>query len=174
MTGARYRVWQFGRLLTARLPAEALAEVRAWLTPSLFELFCRMTPAERYHAYCAWQTLREQGHTNRDLLTAALLHDVGKSKMPLAVWEKVAIVLGFKFAPRLAEGWGQRETVQPSWFARPFVVAVQHPAWGADMVEAAGGSSVAVALIRHHQSKSKDASRELEWLPVLQAADNSN
>ena len=174
MTGARYRVWQFGRLLTARLPAEALAEVRRWLTPPLFELFCRMTPGEQYHAYCVRQTLMKQGHANRDLLTAALLHDVGKSKMPLAVWEKVAIVLGFKFVPQLAEGWGKTETVQPSWFARSFVVAVQHPAWGADMVQAAGGSPVAVALIRHHQSKSEDAYAELEWLPALQVADNSN
>ncbi len=170
MTGARYRVWQFGRLLTSRLPAEALAEVRAWLTPQLFELFCRMTPAEQHHAYCVRQTLMTQGYTDRDLLTAALLHDVGKSKMPLAVWEKAAIVLGFKFMPRLAEQWGRAETVQPSWLARPFVVAVQHPAWGADLVEAAGGSPVAVALIRCHQSKSK----ELELLSALQAADNSN
>ena len=169
MTGARYRVWQFGRLLRSRMSAEALAEVRAWLTPSLFELFCRMTPAEQHHAYCVRQTLMEQGHADRDLLTAALLHDVGKSKMPLAVWEKVAIVLGFKFMPRLAEKWGRAETVQPSWFARPFVVAVQHPAWGADLAEAAGGSPVAVALIRHHQRKV-----ELEWLSALQAADNSN
>jgi acyl-coenzyme A synthetase/AMP-(fatty) acid ligase len=172
MTGALYRVWQFGRLLGSRMSAEATAEVRAWLTPPLFELFCRMTPGEQYHAYRVWQTLMKQGHADHDLLTAALLHDVGKSKMPLAVWEKVAIVLGFKFVPRLAEKWGQAETVQPSWLARPFVVAVQHPAWGAGMAEAAGGSPVAVALIRCHQSKSNEL--ELEWLPVLQAADNSN
>ena len=172
MTGALYRVWQFGRLLRSRLSAEALAGVRMWLTPSLFELFCRMTPGEQYHAYCVWQMLMEQGHADGNLLTAALLHDVGKSKMPLAVWEKAAIVLGFKFAPRLAERWGKTEPGKPSWFARPFVVAVQHPAWGADMVEAAGGPPVAVALIRHHQSKSEEL--ELEWLTVLQAADNSN
>ncbi|MBI3242014.1 MAG: HD domain-containing protein [Chloroflexi bacterium] len=170
MTGARYRIWQFGRLLTTRMPPEALAEVRAWLTPSLFDLFCRMTPAEQHHAYCVWQTLMKQGYTDRDLLTAALLHDVGKSKMPLAAWEKVAIVLGFKFMPRLAEKWGGTETGKPSWWARPFVVAVQHPAWGADLAEAAGGSASVVSLIRHHQNKS----RELAWLPELQAADNAN
>ncbi len=170
MTGARYRVWQFGRLLTGRVSAEALAEVRGWLTPPLFELFCHMAPAEQYHAYCVRQTLMTQGHTDRDLLTAALLHDVGKGKMPLAVWEKVMIVLGLKFIPRLAEKWGRAVTVQPSWLARPFAVAVQHPAWGADMVEAAGGSASVASLIRHHQNKSQ----ELAWLPELQAADNAN
>jgi len=168
-SNALYRLRQFWQSLTRRLTPEELADVRATLTPPLFELFCRMLPAEQYHAYTVWRTLIRQGHTDPDLLAAALLHDVGKSKMPLAIWERVIIVLGFKWFKQEALGWGI-ETGAPSFWTRPFVVARRHPAWGADMVEAAGGSPKTVALIRHHQSKSS----ELEGLPILQAADNMN
>jgi hypothetical protein len=166
-----YRVRQFWQTLTHRLGPDELAEVGGALKPPLFELFCRMSPAEQYHAYAVRRTLIAQGRADPDLLTAALLHDVGKSKMPLAVWERVVIVLGFRWFKRWAMVWG-RPTGTPSFWTRPFVVALHHPAWGADMVEAAGGSPLTVALIRHHQSKSPEL--ELEWLPLLQTADNAN
>ncbi len=105
MRRALYRARQFGRLFTRRLNREQLAQVDSWLPPPLFELFCRLTPSEQYHAYHVRQTLAADGQTNPDLLTAALLHDVGKSKMPLAMWERVLIVLGFKFVPARARQW---------------------------------------------------------------------
>ncbi len=172
MRRALYRIRQFGRLLTGRLSREQLTQVESWLTPPLFELFCRMTPSEQYHAYHVRQTLAADGQTNPDLLTAALLHDVGKSKMPLAVWEKVAIVLGFKFARECAVAWGSR--LDDTWWKRPFVVAMQHPAWGAEMVNAAGGSPLTVTLIYRHQDKTTPADELHELLSALQSADNSN
>lgn len=167
--GARYRVWQFWQRLTRRLSSNELTEVRAALTPSLYELFCRMSPSEQYHACAVRQTLVEQGYSDSNLLAAALLHDVGKSRMPLAMWERIVSVVGCKWFKRQAAAWGQM-TETPSLWARPFVVALHHPAWGADMVATAGGSPKTVALIRHHQSKSS----ELEGLPMLQSADNAN
>ncbi len=203
MRRALYRVGQFGRLLTRRLNREQLTQIESWLPPPLFELFCRLTPSEQYHAYRVRQTLAADGQTNPDLLTTALLHDVGKSKMPLALWERVWIVLGFKFAPSRARQWGAEishredaksaknfeETWRPSrlrgsieagsgsvsWWARPFVVAVHHPEWGAEMVKAAGGSELTVELIRRHQErKEREREKERELLLALQEADNSN
>ncbi len=173
MSGARYRLWQFWRLITKQISPEALAEVRSWLPPPLFEVFRTMSPAEQYHAYCARQTLVAQGHTHPALLTAALLHDVGKSKMPLAVWEKVAIVLGFKLARERAAAWGS-PLDDGAWWKRPFVVAMQHPAWGAEMVSAAGGSPLTVTLIYRHQDKITPADELYDLLSALQSADNSN
>lgn len=176
MRRALYRVRQFGRLLTRRLSGEQLAQVESWLTPPLFELFCRLTPSEQYHAYRVRQTLAADGQTNPDLLAAALLHDVGKSKMPLAIWERVLIVLGFRFAPSRAYQWGLaagRGSI--SWWARPFAVAVHHPQWGAEMVKAAGGTALAVELIRRHQErKEREKEKERELLLALQEADNRN
>jgi hypothetical protein len=172
MRGAYYRLWQFWRLITKRIPPDALAEVKSWLPPPLFEVFCKMSPAEQYHAHRVRQTLIAQGHTHPDLLTAALLHDVGKSKMPLVVWEKVAIVLGFKLARERVAAWGSR--LDDTWWKRPFVVAMQHPAWGAEMVNAAGGSPLTVTLIYRHQDKITPADELYDLLSALQSADNSN
>lgn len=176
MRRALYRVGQFVRSLSGRLSRERKAQVESWLTPPLFELFCRLTPSEQYHAYHVRQTLAADGHTSPDLLTAALLHDVGKSKMPLAIWERVLIVLGFKFAPARAFRWGTVPDPSSAW-VRPFVVAVHHPEWGAEMVKAAGGTELAVELIRRHQEgkeREREKEKERELLSVLQHADNSN
>ena len=170
MRRALYRVGQFGRSLSGRLSREQLTQVESWLTPQLFELFCRLTPSEQYHAHRVRQTLAAGGQTNPDLLTAALLHDVGKSKMPLAIWERMLIVLGFKFVPARAFRWGTGPDPSSAW-ARPFVVAVHHPEWGAEMVKAAGGTDLAVELIRRHQERKE---KEKELLLALQEADNRN
>lgn len=173
MTGARYRLWQFWRLITQRISSDELAEVCGWLAPELFGVFRRLNPAEQHHAYWVWQTLRRQGHTDPDLLGAALLHDAGKSRMPLAVWEKVAIVLGMRFLRPAVTVWGSRPG-PIRWWARPFVNALQHPAWGADMVSAAGGSPRIVELVRRHQDKVEPGDELYELLSALQSADNRN
>jgi len=173
MGGARYRLWQFWRLITKRISPGELAEVRGRLRPELFAVFCRLNPAERHHAYCVWQTLQAQGHTDPDLLAAALLHDAGKSYMPLAVWEKVAIVLGMRFLRPAVTALGNRPG-PARWWTRPFVNAMQHPAWGAEMVSAAGGSPRAVELVRRHQDKVDPDDALYKLLSALQSADNSN
>lgn len=172
MRGARYRLWQFWRLMTRRISPDELAEARACLPPPLFDVFCKMSPAEQHHSFCVRKTLVSRGHTHPDLLAAALLHDAGKCRMPLAVWEKAAIVLGFRFARKQAAAWGSRP--DGSWWRRPFINAVQHPMWGAEMVQAAGGSSLLVELTCRHQDKVTPDDELYELLAALQSADNSN
>jgi len=171
IAGARYRIWQFGRLISARIPPEALNEVRAVLPPPLFELFIRLRPSDQFHSYGVRRMLIERGYKNPDLLFAALLHDVGKAQMPLMIWERVLIVLGFKFFRDHAIQMGRR---QPTPFTRSFVVAVQHAAWGASMVNAAGGSPVLVELIKRHQDRIESSDPLSEMLLALQSADNLN
>ena len=63
----------------------------------------------------------------RELLQAALLHDVGKSAAPLSLGDRTLVVLARRLAPAAARRWGQG---QPSGWRRPFVTARQQPSGG--------------------------------------------
>lgn len=148
--GLLYRTRQFWFALTARPTQNDLAHAGHFLTPELLQLFLQMQPGEQAHSLEVFRQLQDQGETNRDLLAAALLHDVGKSRCPLRLWERVLIVLVRAAVPGQAAAWGQG---QPRGWRRSLVVAEQHPAWGAQMAEQAGASPKTVELIRRHQEE---------------------
>lgn len=111
-------------------------------------VFRCMQPGEQAHSVEVLQRLRTAGETHPDLLAAALLHDLGKIKYPLAPWERALIVLVMAVLPEKVRRWGDGDA---SGWRKPFVVARQHAAWGAEMAQAAGTSPLAVSLIRRHQ-----------------------
>ncbi len=161
-----YRSRQFWLALTARRGGPALAHIAPYLSPAQQTLFRRLQPAEQAHAFLVLQRLRQSGHQDPDLLTAALLHDVGKCLSPLSLFDRVWIVLGRRFLPRLARRWGEGE---PRGLCRPFVVAARHADWGADLAAEAGVSARAVGLIRRHQDADPGGD---PLLAALQAADD--
>jgi putative nucleotidyltransferase with HDIG domain len=114
------------------------------------KLFLQMSAGEQAHSLEVLRRLQASGEQEPDLLTAALLHDVGKTRRPLRLWERVWIVLAGKLASR---GGGSEPLERLPWWQKPLAVAVQHPAWGAEMAHAAGCSPRVVALIRRHQDK---------------------
>lgn len=167
--GITYRVRQFWRLVKApALPASAWQQIEAILTPAELALFRRFNPGDQVHSYAVLRTLQTAGESEPALLTAALLHDIGKTRLNVRVWERVAGSLGDIFFPRWAQEWGGGPA--RGW-RRPFVIRRRHPAWSAQMAAAAGSSPLAVSLIRHHQDKELshlDASlaallRRLQW-----------
>lgn len=109
-----------------------------------------MQLGEQAHSIQIFQALREQGASHPDLLTAALLHDVGKILYPLNPWERALIVLFKKIFPKQVIAWGRGD---PSGWRRPFVVSEQHPAWGASLVAEAGAPAQVIKLIARHQQK---------------------
>lgn len=144
------------------------------LTPAQMTLFSRLQASEQRHSLRVLQTLQQEGQTNPELLIAALLHDIGKIRFPLRLWERVFIILGKWFFPRRSQAWGAN---LPHGLARPFVVAAQHPDWGADLAQEAGTSPGALTLIRRHQEKIDTHhlhSPEDHLLKLLQAADDRN
>ena len=170
-----YRVRQFWAAVRNHpLDQADLTPAKRILTEEQMALFSRLQPSEQAHGLHVLQTLRNTGESHPDLLTAALLHDIGKIKYPLQVWERVIIVLCKRLAPRKLVAWGNST---PGGWKRPFVVAVQHPKWGAILAAQAGTNELATRLIKNHQ---KDLSRcELEahekhLLGLLQEADNQN
>jgi len=168
-----YRAWQFWQTLWASpLTTEQLEPARSVLTDSQMKLFTQMQASEQNHSLRVLRAIQKQGETNPDLLVAALLHDVGKIRYPLRLWERVFIVLGKKFFPERSAVWGQ---MKPQSWSRPFVVAAQHPLWGGELALEAGTTPQAVRLIRHHQNKSANPTvdqTEAHLLSVLQNADN--
>lgn len=145
-----YRVRQFWCALTAAPDPSGLSEIGEILAPQLMALFLQMQPSEQAHSLEVFRKLSAAGETNRDVQIAALLHDVGKIKFPLNIWERAEIVMLKRIAPEKVTAWGN---AQPDGWRKPFVVALQHPQWGADMAEQAGASALAVSLIRRHQDR---------------------
>lgn len=149
--GLTYRVRQFWRLVSAPvLPTHAWHEIERALNPEELALFRRFGSGDQQHGYAVMRTLIEAGEDEPALLTAALLHDVGKTRLNVRAWERVAGSLGEVLFPKRAAHWGRGDA--RGW-RRPFVIRQQHPVWSAEMAAAAGSSPLAVTLMRHHQDK---------------------
>lgn len=170
MTRPLYRVRQFWINLTHRLDEQEAAEIAALLGPSLFKLFAQLSPGEQYHAGQVWHTLRQQqSDHDQELCQAALLHDVGKSRVRLNIVERSIYVLTRRLMPTVVARWGQGEA---SGLLRAFVVGKQHADWGAKLVAQSGASERVVQLIRRHQDEQHMQADES--LLALMQADDSN
>jgi hypothetical protein len=143
------------------------------LSPELLALFQKMRRSEQQHSLNVLRTLQGWGYDDPALLTAALLHDVGKTRAPFHLWDRVLVVLTRAAAPTLAKRLGQNPSKR---WSRPFAVSYQHPAWSAEMVAAAGADPLVVELIATHQHyldhPPQSATEQL--LTALQAADDVN
>lgn len=172
--GLPYRLQQFWRNLTAGpLTLEARSEIEALLSPSELALFEQYSLADQWHSYRVLRMLCEAGHTQPDLLRAALLHDIGKSRVRLSLVDRTLIVAAEVIAPDTVKAWGQE--MSDGW-KRPFAVRAHHPAWGAEMAAAAGSTPGVVELIRRHADDGPwDESQPIEAsLAALQWADDQN
>ncbi len=170
----RYRVEQFWQVLIARpLTEAAWLDVKAVLSQAEVVLFAQFTNSDQWHSVRVVHTLQAKGHDEPALLKAALLHDIGKTKMNLTIGERVAVVLAEKMAPNRAANWGEGEAKR---WRRPFVVKAKHPEWGAQMAAAAGSDTLTTNLIRRHQEHlhGTAVTKEDKMLQALQWADNQN
>jgi len=173
----RYRLHQLWQALGATTSPDERELVQRILSPELAELFFRMQPSEQRHSLIVLHKLEEQGERDPDLLAAALLHDVGKIRIPLHLWERGWIVLVKTAAPALAEIWGSQALPgegEFSWWRRSLQVAIQHPAWGAELVRGAGASTKVQDLIRFHQQETGAHPEEIDiqLLHKLQSVDD--
>lgn len=177
-----YRLRQFRDALAARPQPQDLAQARSLLSPEQMELFQKLQPSEQAHSLRLVRDLqirlKDQALEHRqDLLVAALLHDVGKSRYPLSVWERAMIVLGSALAPSRMERWGREDLdgAALTW-RRAFITAAQHPRWGAELAAQAGVSPLAAALIHQHQTPAPavPTNEEEKLLLLLQSVDNNS
>ena len=118
------------------------------LTPEMQACFARLRRSEQLHSLRVLRALLAGGEVSPALAVAALLHDVGKTRWPFPLWQRVLVVLLPRLAPRLAERLAQGSEADP--LARPFILCERHPVWGAAMARAAGADERTVRLIERH------------------------
>jgi putative nucleotidyltransferase with HDIG domain len=150
---AAYRVEQFIRAVAAWVRSTPVDEgmIGRYLPGAAVSLFQTMPRYDQQHALNVLGTLQEMGHEDRDLLAAALLHDVGKTagqRGALRLWHRPAVVLMRAFWPGLLDHLGQDR--QGSW-RRPFFVQSHHAEIGAELARRAGCSPRTAELIRLHE-----------------------
>jgi hypothetical protein len=139
-----HRVRQFAAHLRARVAPEEERLAQDLLTPDAARLFGGMPVADRRHALDVASRLLARGVDDRDLLTAALLHDAAKGHR-MRLWHRVAGVL-------LEAAWPSmlRRLAHPdprSW-RHPFHLYLHHASLSADLAVAAGASERAGSFIR--------------------------
>jgi hypothetical protein len=167
-----YRVRQFRRALSDRPGKEDLEQVESVLTPPLFDLFTRMLPFEQAHAIRVMEDMAARGYDHPDVLTAALLHDVGKMKVPLRPWERAMAVLVKRLFPGLFNRWGQGEA---KGLRKGIVVAACHADWGAELAAEKGANQRVAGLIRFHDAHlAQFDGQDRLVLSILQNVDEAN
>lgn len=151
----------------------AWAEVTAVLNPAELALFTQFSANDQWHSVRVLRLVRAAGCDEPALYKAALLHDIGKTRMPLTMIDRIVVVMGSRLWPGKTAVWGSGEV--HGW-RRPFVVKAQHPAWGAEMVATAGSDLLTITLIRRHQDTVEEVEEPKlrELLRVLQWADDQS
>ncbi len=155
-----YRLGQVRQQLgfVASLTPADTVEVAHWLPSSALLLFQSMSRADQQHSLRVCRGLLARGCSDKEMLAAALLHDVGKAEGRVPFWTRPAVVVGRRIAPRLltrlavcplhAEGTGKEK----AHWRRSLGYAWWHAEVGAELAAAAGLSERAVLYIRtHHQ-----------------------
>jgi hypothetical protein len=172
----RYRLGQVRQQLgfVRPLTTEEYVEVARWLPPAALPLFKTMSAADQRHSLRVCQGLQTRGCREKEMLAAALLHDVGKAGGRVPFWTRPAIVLGKRLAPEILRrlvaypgigtnvagtqwitpGTHEKGLTQhiPTGWRRSLSQAWYHAEVGAELAANAGLTEQAVLYIRtHHQ-----------------------
>lgn len=158
------RVKQFIRAISARpLDQREVDFVSTTLNGKATDLFFAQPDRVQRHGI-EIATVVSSTSSDRDVLAAALLHDVGKTRYTLRVWHQVAAILAGWINSDLPAKWGKMEA---RWWNTPFAIAERHTEWGAMMLEEAGCSSLCVSLVLHHHDSEDELVRLPEQTRVL-------
>lgn len=153
-----------------RVPADRDQLLAAILTEPRAAAFRSLSPYDQAHLCRVVHLLQHQGVDDPDLLTAGLLHDLGKAGVEgrVRLIDRVARVLLRRGSPRLLHHWGQLPA--PRW-RRGLAVAEHHAALGAEHAARLGCSARTCWLIRYHEDAAMG--ERYPELALLAAADRA-
>lgn len=146
-----------------------------YLDAEQMTLFQRMAKSEQLHSINVLRDVLADGEfVPNELTIAALMHDVGKSRYHLAIWQKTLSVLIRNFLPRL-DSRLRKEGKLTFWRA-PFIVRRHHPKWSGELMADIGASEEVVWLVTHHADSVNKWQEHpsYELLVRLQKADDAN
>jgi putative nucleotidyltransferase with HDIG domain len=125
-----------------------------YLLPVEYRLYRKMDRRDRHHAYFVAKTLlaHEPGASSV-LVRAALLHDVGKVRLPFRLWQRIAVHL---YTPRRLPSEPPMRGLRGAW-----QVKLHHAQYGAEMIRLAGGGEAVAELVARHHRPGEDAQAEL-------------
>jgi hypothetical protein len=137
------RIRQARRHVGARVGADEVEELGTWLTGAQLMLFGSMHRADQRHGLDVVAHLRAEGHGDRDLLLAGLLHDCAKGP-DVRLPHRVAWALGQRYGDRVT-----RVTAPLPGFRSAFARLRDHAVVSARLAEEAGCTARTVELIEH-------------------------
>jgi response regulator RpfG family c-di-GMP phosphodiesterase len=146
-----------------------------YLNTEQIALFRRLAKSEQLHSLNVLRdVLAQEEQTAHELTIAALLHDVGKARYHLAIWQKTISVLVTNFLPELDAKLIVEEEL--NFWRAPFLVREHHPKWGGQYLAEIGASEQVIWLVTHHADSAKLwQDHPLHSLLLrLQLADNAN
>ena len=144
----------FGSLSKARPPAEDNGWAESRLVGGEVQLWRRMSAADQRHAVGVARKVAAS-HTDRPVLAAALLHDVGKIDAGLGTFGRVVATL---IGRRCAKG--------------RFALYLRHDAIGASLLTDAGSDPLTIAWAREHHQPPDRWTVPREIAEALKAADD--
>ena len=174
---AIYRVWQGLRSLAAKKRREDWALVERYLSAPERSLFEGMQAADQQHGVRVLRSLLARGITDRSLLKAALLHDVGKSSCQIRTFHRAAAVLATALLGGLPRFLSDND--RGGCFTAFYVIA-NHPKIGATMLARAGSEARVCRLTELHQMEPRavETVSDGDWvrwaLALLRQADNES
>ncbi|MHB0875590.1 MAG: hypothetical protein ACYC5O_06065 [Anaerolineae bacterium] len=152
------RARRFFSSFRPRLEAGDRSLAEEWLNPRQMALFGSQSGADQKHSIAVARLLLRSGYSSRDLIVAALLHDVGKREAVFTPWHRTAIVVTEAIAPWLLRLLARRRHVK---LLAPFWAHTVHAAAGSEFAARAGVSDRAVYLIRSHHTRRPAGDEEL-------------
>lgn len=172
-----HRAGRFFRSLTAGAPSQ---QDSLWADSYMNEAersaFARLGPGDRSHsigvARRVASNLDRLGSTDSEerewVVTAALLHDIGKSVPGLGIYGRViATILGALFGDEMADHWAEKPGM-----TRKIGLYLKYPQLGVDILELAGSDYRVIAWSAQHHHPEKDWTVPVEAGRLLSAADD--
>lgn len=175
---AYYRIMQFYRALTAVITEEDRKFLQQYLCHREEELFFSMALPEQRHslntACCAKKMAMDYGGriNEKQLVRAALLHDVGKAAGDMSPVDKSLAVLADAAFPQRARSWAKKgRGGRIANLRHALYVYYHHAEISYEKLSALGLSDIAEIAARHHKAPAE--SDPLELL-LLRKADAEN
>jgi hypothetical protein len=169
------RIKRLYKVIFPAIKPEEIQQAAQILPVSAFALFCRQALPEQRHALDVADSLQRQGiflslsvKEYGNLISAALLHDCGKSLVQIRLWQRVAISLLGACPWPFLKNYLRNRKCHSGRFVLTLDIAEQHAEWGEFLAKQAGLNRHVCLLIRQHHSPCSKLGR------ILQEHDNKN